>query len=405
VILRERVTVADVGVLDAVQEHVHAPDAEHGVVEIESVEKLMVKMLAELRIAQRGAMIPAQILASRDEKAGRAASGIAKHVRRLRSDQFDHQRDDVPRGAELSILPRRGDFSEHVFVEVALGIAILHRHMVDHVHHAREQRGIWDGEPRVLHVMRIRGIIPAQRPQKRKYVLADDREHFTRLEMLEMRPAEILVAPLPRVLAQGKHPALHRTFEPVRLRLLQRVEIVQPLDEEQVGNLLDHLQRIGNATRPERVPDGVDLIANCTGQHGTRSIVAPRRLSEKKAGSRAWQMQDTRLLLSSLPCRRALCQPKKTGTTSSPNESDDQRADSGQGGITIRLTAGDKATKGHARARVFSAVCEAWPQFSGMSSGIALFPWRRSVIHRNLPYISDWWPGRASHVRAAPTPF
>ena len=46
VVLRERVAVADVGVLHAVQQHVHAADAEHGVVEVEAVEELVVEVLA-----------------------------------------------------------------------------------------------------------------------------------------------------------------------------------------------------------------------------------------------------------------------------------------------------------------------------------------------------------------------
>ena len=46
VVLRQRVAVADVGILDAVQQHVHAADAQHGVVEVEAVEELVVEVLA-----------------------------------------------------------------------------------------------------------------------------------------------------------------------------------------------------------------------------------------------------------------------------------------------------------------------------------------------------------------------
>ena len=52
VVLRQRVAVADVRVLDAVQQHVHAADAQHGVVEVEAVEHAVVKMLAQFRLAQ-----------------------------------------------------------------------------------------------------------------------------------------------------------------------------------------------------------------------------------------------------------------------------------------------------------------------------------------------------------------
>ena len=40
-----------------------------------------------------------------------------------------HEPDDVARGAELAVLPGAGDLAEHVLVEVALGVAVLHRHV------------------------------------------------------------------------------------------------------------------------------------------------------------------------------------------------------------------------------------------------------------------------------------
>lgn len=48
----------------------------------------------------------------------------------------------------------------------------------------------------------------------------------------------------------------------------QGVEIVQPLDEKQIRDLLDHRERVGDAARPEGVPDLVDLIAQFPRQHG-----------------------------------------------------------------------------------------------------------------------------------------
>jgi hypothetical protein len=40
----------------------------------------------------------------------------------------------MARGAELAVLAGAGDLAEHVFVEVALGVAVFHRHLLDHVH-------------------------------------------------------------------------------------------------------------------------------------------------------------------------------------------------------------------------------------------------------------------------------
>ena len=82
VVLRERVAVADVGIFHAVQEHVHAADAEHGVVEIEPVEEVVVEVFLELRVAEDFRVMLAEVFARRHEEARRAAGGIADDVRR-----------------------------------------------------------------------------------------------------------------------------------------------------------------------------------------------------------------------------------------------------------------------------------------------------------------------------------
>ena len=45
------------------------------------------------------------------------------------------------------------------------------------------------------------------------------------------------------------------------------MQLVQPLGEQQIGDLLDHRQRVGHAAGPEGVPDLVDLIFDGTGDH------------------------------------------------------------------------------------------------------------------------------------------
>jgi hypothetical protein len=61
--------------------------------------------------------------------------------------------------------------------------------------------------------------------------------------------------------------AAHRPLEPGGLVLLQRVQVVQTAQEEQVGDLLDDLERVGDAAGPERVPDAVDLVLDFTSDH------------------------------------------------------------------------------------------------------------------------------------------
>ena len=51
------------------------------------------------------------------------------------------------------------------------------------------------------------------------------------------------------------------------------MQVVEPLDEEQVGDLLDHFQRVGDAAGPEGIPDVVDLAADFAGEHGGQRYV------------------------------------------------------------------------------------------------------------------------------------
>ena len=59
------------------------------------------------------------------------------------ADHLHHQLDDVPGGAELAVDPRAGDLGQQVLVEVAVGVAVGHRDVVEHVHHPRQQLRRW----------------------------------------------------------------------------------------------------------------------------------------------------------------------------------------------------------------------------------------------------------------------
>ena len=152
--------------------------------------------------------------------------------------------------------PGGGDLAEHVLVDVALGVALLHRHLVEQVHHLGQQRRSRDGEARVLHVVRVGGVGTAELPDQVSAQIAEDvlpyyREHLGWGEVLEARPAEVLVGPTLGVLAFREDPPLHRLLEPIGLVLLQRVHVVEPTEEQQIGDLLHHLQRVRDAAGPE----------------------------------------------------------------------------------------------------------------------------------------------------------
>lgn len=79
-LLRQRIPVADVGVVDAVQRHVHAANAQHGRVKIKAVKQLVVKMPAQRIILKKFWVLGAQILARHHQKAAGACRRVANDI-------------------------------------------------------------------------------------------------------------------------------------------------------------------------------------------------------------------------------------------------------------------------------------------------------------------------------------
>ena len=73
-------------------------------------------------------------------------------------------------------------------------------------------------------------------------------EHVLRGEVLKARPAQA-------ALLGGKDRLLDGFAETVSLALLEGVQLVESLDEEQVSELLDDSEGVGDATGPHSVPD------------------------------------------------------------------------------------------------------------------------------------------------------
>src|SRR5208337_55314 len=153
------------------------------------------------------------MLPSRDQKPGGAASGVTDDIVWLWIDHFHHQAYDMAGGAELTVLPRGGDLAEHVFVKVALGVAILHRHLVDEIDDLGEELGGRDGKAGILHVPRIGRPVAAERSEPREYMLGDGLEHRPRLSVLEAGPPHLVIGFAPGVGTFGENPALDRFFE------------------------------------------------------------------------------------------------------------------------------------------------------------------------------------------------
>jgi hypothetical protein len=64
--------------------------------------------------------------------------------------------------------------------------------------------------------------------------------------------------------------AAHRLAGTLAAALLQGFQLIQPPNKQQVGELFQHLQRVGDAAAPEGIPDPIDLVAELTGENRGR---------------------------------------------------------------------------------------------------------------------------------------
>jgi hypothetical protein len=46
----------------------------------------------------------------------------------------------------------------------------------------------------------------------------------------------------------------------LRLLFFKRMQVIQPLNKQQVGDLFNHRKRVANAARPEGIPNLINLI-------------------------------------------------------------------------------------------------------------------------------------------------
>ena len=256
-----------------VQQHVHPADPKHGAVEVVAVEQTAVEVLALRRVVEHLGELLAQVFPGVHQEARGAAGGIADSVLGRRGRERHHELDDVARRAELPVLAGRGDLAQHVLIQIAFGVAVVHGHLVQQVDHLPQQVWGGNGEPRSLHVLGVGGVVAAQRAQVGEYVLGDHRVHVAGLEVLEPRPTQVVVGTPSGIFPFGVDPALHGLLQTRGLVLLQGVQVVQTPQKEQVGDLLQNLHGVGDAARPKRVPDAVDLALDGSGDHASPSAL------------------------------------------------------------------------------------------------------------------------------------
>ncbi len=82
------------------------------------------------------------VLVGRDEEAGGAAGGVEDGFALQRSDDLDHEIDDVARGAELAGIALRAEDAEQILEGVAEALAVVVAELVDDLEEGPERLGV-----------------------------------------------------------------------------------------------------------------------------------------------------------------------------------------------------------------------------------------------------------------------
>ena len=209
----------------------------------------------------------ADILRRGADKARAAHRRVADHVIHLGLHQLHHHFDDVARRAELAVGAALGNLAEQVFVNVAHDVLVVQVEAVQRIHHAHQHTGRRHKEQRILHIAGEGSILAGMKLvlDEREHQLVHVLEHGFRLEMAEFAPAAILM----RFVENGVDDFHVKSG---RIGLLAQLVVVQNFDEHEVGDLLNHRQRIGHAGRPEDVPNAIDFVFQFAGNHTYLSL-------------------------------------------------------------------------------------------------------------------------------------
>lgn len=103
--------------------------------------------------------------------------------------------------------------------------------------------------------------------QEREDRFGEHREHLIAAEPFEAAPAQVDVGPGFRVVPDREDRVFDGLSKKVGFLLGQRLLFIEPLQEQQIRDLFDDFQGVGNTAAPERIPDLVYLGLNFTCDH------------------------------------------------------------------------------------------------------------------------------------------
>lgn len=275
---------------------IHEGEADHGRIKVVAVEVLLQDVFIVLReqpadaTANETVVVGSEDLAcggplSRElgndvlvrvqQEAGSTAGRITDAVTKLRVHQFADELDNVTRSAELPVLSGGADFAEQHFIDVALNVlkqvAFLaafainfEKDFLDDGDRALQKVGAGDEEDGVRHVPGERAAFAVEIFDEWEDLLLDVGQHKLCLHFLDVAPSQggfVDRVFLLNVVGQKVFTREAGNEGIARERgvvLALGIQIIEPLHEQQVSDLLDGGERIGDAAGPESVPELVD---------------------------------------------------------------------------------------------------------------------------------------------------
>ena len=173
----------------------------------------------------------------------------------------------MPGRAELAVHPGGGDFGQKELIHVSPHVAVpelghLGVDLVQGGDNLVQHQRCGDFEDGVVHVLGVgAALVPVEVLDEGEHLLLHHGVHLPGGEVVEYRPLELIArdSPLPNLDLLPEHTFVGQAQHGALLGA-QIVCLIQIVDEHQVGHLLHHVQRVGNAARPEDLPEGVDLV-------------------------------------------------------------------------------------------------------------------------------------------------
>ena len=135
ILVRQRVTIVQIGLIHIVKHHIHTAYAEHGSVRVRAMKYLFAETLLLFNIKQFITLMLCNVFGCFHDKTGRAHSRVADSIVKSWAHQFHHHTDDVTRGAELPVSARCRHYAEHVLIHVTHHVRPIGRNFINPLNH------------------------------------------------------------------------------------------------------------------------------------------------------------------------------------------------------------------------------------------------------------------------------